>query len=198
MHRGRYQHALAVFARQLEYRVPHMLPRRVVKQEVISPPGRDGHGVRRVGHIVQRVGVYACRIDDAARFQRAVVGLDGPPGSAAVQRVQACNFGVKPKLHTVLAAFSANANVRPNGQTMPPVGAHSAATAASEMFGSISTSSSRSMMRSPSTPLAMPFHRAFAARGGPRRSGRRQGCRTGRRQNPAPSQGQASGGCPRR
>ena len=101
VHRGRYQHALAVFARQLEYRVPHMLPRRVVKQEIISPPGRDGHGVRLVGHIVQRVGVYARRIDDAACFQRAVVGLDGPPGSAAVQRVQARNFGVKPKLHTV-------------------------------------------------------------------------------------------------
>ena len=68
VHCGRYQHALAVFARQLEYRVPHMLPRRVVKQEVISPPGRDGHGVRRVGHIVQRIGVDARRIDDAARF----------------------------------------------------------------------------------------------------------------------------------
>ena len=48
VNRRGYKNALAVFARQLEYRVPHMLPRRVGKQEVISPPGRDGHGVRRV------------------------------------------------------------------------------------------------------------------------------------------------------
>ena len=59
------------------------------------------HGTLETRCIVNAAGVYARRIDDAACFQRAVVGLDGPPGSAAVQRVQARNFGVKPKLHTV-------------------------------------------------------------------------------------------------
>ena len=157
MHRGRYQHALAVFARQLEYRVPHMLPRRVVKQEVISPPGRDGHGVRRVGHIVQRVGVYARRIDDAACFQRAVVGLDGPPGSAAVQRVQTRNFGVKLKLHTVFGGVIRQRKRQAERADDAARGRPQCGDGGAEMFGSIPTSSSRSMMRSPSTPLAMPF-----------------------------------------
>ncbi len=81
VHRGGDQHALAVLARQLEHGMPHMLPGRVVKQEVIAAPRRDLHGVGGVRHIVQRVGVYARRIDDAARLQRAVVGFDGPAAS---------------------------------------------------------------------------------------------------------------------
>ena len=40
---------------------------------------------------------------------------------------------------------------------MAPVGAQRAATASSETLGSIARSSSRSTMRSPSTPLATPF-----------------------------------------
>ena len=86
----------------------------------------------------------------------AVVGLDGPPGSA-VQRVQARNFGVKPKLHTVFGGVLRQRKRQAERADDAARGRPQCGDGASEMFGSISTSSSRSMMRSPSTPLAMPF-----------------------------------------
>ena len=76
-----------------------MLPGRVVQQEVIPAPRRDVHRVRRVGHVVQRVGVDARRIDDAARFQlpwsvSTAHHRRRPVGAAG-------DFGVKPELHAV-------------------------------------------------------------------------------------------------
>ena len=101
MHRGGDQHALAVLARQLEHGMPHMLPGRVVKQEVIAAPRRDLHGVVGVRHIVQHIGIDARRIDDAARLQRAAVGFDGPAASVrkGVQPRYRC---VELKLYAVL------------------------------------------------------------------------------------------------
>ena len=101
MHRGGDQHALAVLARQLEHGMPHMLPGRVVKQEVIAAPRRDLHGVVGVRHIVQHIGIDARRIDDAARLQRAAVGFDGPAASVR-KGVQPRDRRVELKLYAVL------------------------------------------------------------------------------------------------
>ena len=54
------------------------------------------------------------------------------------------------------AAFSAVRKVRSYGQQMPPVGAHSAATASSLTFGSRARSVAWSRISSPSTPLDRP------------------------------------------
>ena len=71
-------------------------------------------------------------------------------GSTAVTRA------LKRKPTPFVAALSASAAVSANGSQMPAVGAHSAATAPSAMFGSIRTSSSRPTMRSSGTPFARP------------------------------------------
>ena len=85
----------------------------------------------------------------------AVAALYAPTGGIV------CPFGLTSlsnwNFTPLWAAFSARAKVSPKGHTIPPVGAYSAATASSLMFGSISTSSSRSTMRRPSTPLATPL-----------------------------------------
>ena len=99
MDRGRDQHALAVLARQLEHCVPHVLSGRVVQQEVIPAPRGNFHRVGSVGQVVQRVGVDARRIDDAARLAAAAVGIDLP--TAPGQWVQTGDFGVKPEPHAV-------------------------------------------------------------------------------------------------
>ena len=54
-------------------------------------------------------------------------------------------------------AFSANAIVMWNGQTIPPVGAKRAQVTSSLKFGSRAISSSRSKIRSPGTPFFSPF-----------------------------------------
>ena len=71
-------------------------------------------------------------------------------GSTAVTRA------LKRKRTPFVAALSASAAASANGSQMPAVGAHSAATAPSAMFGSIRTSSSRPTMRSSGTPFARP------------------------------------------
>ena len=54
-----------------------------------------------------------------------------------------------------MLAFSPAAIARLNGQTIPPVGAHNAATVRSVRFGSLFSTSSLSKISHPGTPLAL-------------------------------------------
>ena len=82
-----------------------------------------------------------------------VVDSFQPPSVFSMPVTSVSNWNFTP----LRAAFSARAKVSPKGHTIAPVGAYRAATAWSLMLGSIWTSSSRSTMRRPSTPLATPF-----------------------------------------
>ena len=95
--RGGHQHAFAVLARQLEHRMPHMVPGGVVQQEVIPPAGHDGHGVG-ADLVVQFVGMHARRVDHAARLQRAAAGLHPP---AARDGPHGLHLGIELEAHAV-------------------------------------------------------------------------------------------------
>ena len=92
-----HQNALAQLPGQLEHRVADEAAHLPVQQAVVAPAGGD---VQLPGgdHVVQHVGIDACRVDNIPRLEVALLRVDGP---ALLAPGKARDLCVEPEVHTV-------------------------------------------------------------------------------------------------
>ena len=110
VHRGRHQHALAVFARQVEDGMAYGMGL-FIQQHIVSPAGKDGHGVFG-HHVMQHSAVNACGIDHGAGLIGAFFGLHRP---AAGDPADMGHLFVETELRSVFAGILRQRDIQPEG-----------------------------------------------------------------------------------
>ena len=98
MYRGRHQHALAEFARQLKDRPLHQMPVLLVQQAVFAAAGYDRE-LMLTDHVVQGIAVYPGGVHHRAGLKNFI------PGGDLIQVVpadDACHRAVQEEFHPVL------------------------------------------------------------------------------------------------
>jgi len=94
---GGHQHTLAHGTGQLEDGAAHQAAVLPVQQAVFAPAGGDVQLPGR-DHVVQHVGIDACRVDNIPRPEVALLRVDGP---ALLAPGKARDLCVEPEVHAV-------------------------------------------------------------------------------------------------
>ena len=108
---GRYQHALAHFAGQLEDGAGHQPARLLVQQAVVALAGDDGE-LLFTDKIVHHIGIHARRIHHAPGADGALVGVDAPVLAVAGDVL---HLGVESEFHPVVGGVLRHGDGQPEG-----------------------------------------------------------------------------------